>query len=126
MKERRSARLAEEIREEVADILRTRVKDPRIGFITITRVELVRDVSLARIFVGVLGDEKQREQALSGLERAAGFVRRELGQRIRLRHTPELIFQYDRGIEATDRVARLLSEASGSVSKSDAEPEEGE
>lgn len=107
---RRSERLAEEIREEVARIVGSALKDPRIGFVTITRVELTADLRTARVHVGVLGGAGDREKSLTGLRQAAGFVRRELGRRIRVRHTPELVFRYDTGLDATDRVARLLEE----------------
>jgi ribosome-binding factor A len=111
VKDRRAARLAEEIREEVAELIRSRLKDPRIGFVTVTRVSLTSDQGLARVFVGVLGDDAQRDATLVGLRRAAGFVRRELGRRIRLRQVPEVLFEYDKGLDATDRVALLLDEA---------------
>src|SRR6266705_1414743 len=91
--------------------LRNRFKDPRIGFVTVTRVSLTADLRAARVFVGVLGEETQHAKTLAGLRQAAGFVRREMGKRVRIRHTPELIFQYDTGLDATDRVARLLDEA---------------
>jgi ribosome-binding factor A len=107
---RRTERLGEEIREEVARMITGELKDPRIGFVTVTRVDLGPDLRQARIFVGVLGTEAQRQKSLTGLKQAAGFMRRALGQRLRLRHTPELVFQYDEGLEASDRVARLLSE----------------
>jgi ribosome-binding factor A len=107
---RRSARLGEEIREEVARIIADGLNDPRIGFVTVTRAELTADLRHVRVYVGVLGDARQRERSLAALKQAAGFVRRELGRRIRVRHTPELAFQYDSGLEATDRVARLLEE----------------
>jgi ribosome-binding factor A len=107
---RRTERLGEEIREEVARMITGELKDPRIGFVTVTRVDLGPDLRQARIYVGVLGTEKQRQTSLTGLKQAAGFMRRALGQRLRLRHTPELVFQYDEGLEASDRVARLLSE----------------
>jgi ribosome-binding factor A len=105
---RRAERLAEEIREVVAGIIGGELKDPRIGFVTVTRVSLTADLRLARIHVGILGGREQREKGLEGLKQAAGFVRREVGRRIRLRHTPELSFQYDEGLEATERVAKLL------------------
>ena len=111
MSGRRAERLAEEIREEVAQIVGGRLKDPRIGFVTVTRVELTADLRTARVHVGILGDAAQREKTLGGLRQAAGFVRRELGQRIRIRHTPEVQFHYDEGLDATERVARLLDEA---------------
>jgi len=115
---RRTERLGEEIREEVAHMITGELKDPRIGFVTVTRVDLGPDLRLARIYVGVLGTEKQREKSLTGLKQAAGFMRRALGQRLRLRYTPELVFQYDEGLEASDRVARLLDE----IQKPGAEP----
>ena len=108
MKERRSARLAEEIREEVAELIARKLKDPRIGFVTVTRVELTSDQRLARVLIGVLGEEEARERTLEGLRQASGFVRRALGQRLRLRFTPDVQFEYDKGLAATDRVARLL------------------
>jgi ribosome-binding factor A len=107
---RRSERLAEEIREEVARMIATELKDPRLGFVTVTRVELAHDLGYARVHVGVLGSEKEREKGLVALRSAAGFVRRELGRRLRIHHTPEIDFRYDKGLDATDRVARLLQE----------------
>jgi ribosome-binding factor A len=107
---RRSERLAEEIREEVARMIASELKDPRLGFVTVTRVELAHDLGYARVHVGVLGDEKEREKSLVALRSASGFVRRELGRRLRIHHTPEIDFRYDKGLDATDRVARLLQE----------------
>jgi ribosome-binding factor A len=117
---RRNERLAEEIREEVARIISADVKDPRLGFVTVTRVELTADLRTARVLVGILGEARERARSLGILRRAAGFVRRELGRRLSVRHTPEVLFQLDTGLDASDRVARLLDEtASGR-----AEPEE--
>ena len=107
---RRTNRLEEEIREEVAKIIASELKDPRIGFVTVTGVQLTPDLRHVRINVGVLGDQAAREKSLAGLRQAAGFVRRELGKRLRIRHTPEVAFQYDKGLDATERVARLLGE----------------
>jgi ribosome-binding factor A len=107
---RRTDQVGEAIRESVAEILARGLKDPRIGFVTITRVEVGPDLRQAKVLFSVLGDAAQRHKTLAGLAAAAGFIRREIGRRIQIRYTPELSFQYDVGIEATDRVARLLQE----------------
>jgi ribosome-binding factor A len=107
---RRSERLAEEIREEVARMIASELKDPRLGFVTVTRVELAHDLGYVKVHVGVLGSEAEREKSLVALRSAAGFIRRELGRRLRVHHTPEIDFRYDKGLDATDRVARLLQE----------------
>lgn len=110
MSQRRIERLAEEIREEVAQIIARGLKDPRIGFVTVTRVALTPDLRTAHVNVGVLGDQAERAKTLGALRKAAGFIRREVGQRVRMRHTPELHFHYDEGLDATDRIAQLLAE----------------
>jgi ribosome-binding factor A len=119
---RRTERLAGQIREELAGMIVSGLKDPRIGFVTVTRVSLTEDLRLARVSVGVLGDQAQREKTLAGLRQAAGFLRRELGRRLSVRHTPELSFQYDEGLDATDRVAKLLEE----IKPADAPPGDGD
>jgi ribosome-binding factor A len=116
---RRSERLGEEIREAVARIIAGGLNDPRIGFVTVTRASLTADLRTARVYVGVLGDKEQRTKTLAGLTQAAGFIRRELGRQIRVRHTPELSFQYDSGLDATDRVAQLLDENRAEEEKGD-------
>jgi ribosome-binding factor A len=107
---RRPERLAEEMREEVARMIAFELKDPRLGFVTVTRVELAHDLRYARVHVGVMGSEADRDKSLTALRSAAGFIRRELGRRLRIHHSPEIDFRYDKGIDATDRVARLLAE----------------
>jgi ribosome-binding factor A len=122
---RRRERLAEEIREEVASLLGRGLKDPRIGFVTVTRVELTADLALARIYVGVLGDEAERKKTLGALAHSAGFVRRELGRRLRIRITPQVEFKYDSGLAATERVAQLLAENPPAAAGGQGEPEAG-
>jgi ribosome-binding factor A len=121
MSGRRTDRLGEEIREEVAKIIGRDLKDPRIGFVTVTRVELTHDLRNAKIFVGVLGDPAERVKTVSALRKAAGFVRREIGRRIRMRVTPEIAFQLDTGLDATDRVARILQEVHAADAAAEAE-----
>jgi ribosome-binding factor A len=107
---RRPERLAGEMREEIARMIAFELKDPRLGFVTVTRVELAHDLRYARVHVGVMGSDAERDKSLAALKSAAGFVRRKLGRRLRIHHTPEIDFRYDKGIDATDRVARLLAE----------------
>ena len=124
MSARRTERLANQIHEELAGMIRN-LKDPRIGFVTVTRVALAEDLRYARVSFGVLGDKAQREKTSAGLRQAAGFLRRELGRRLQVRYTPELQFQYDEGLDATDRVARLLEEikpAAGAPASDDEPP----
>jgi ribosome-binding factor A len=102
-------RVNEAIRQVLSDAVPT-LKDPRIGFVTVTRVELTPDMRTAHVHVGILGGGPDREKSLTGLRQAAGFVRRELGRRLHVRHTPEITFHYDEGLDATERVARLLDE----------------
>src|SRR5688500_734970 len=108
---RRTEQIGEAIREAVAEILARGLKDPRIGFVTVTRVEATPDLRQAPVMVGVLGDKTAQDKTLAGLKQAAGYLRREVGQRLKLRFTPELVFQYDPGIEATERVASILQDA---------------
>lgn len=123
MRGHRAGRLAEELREQIADIVGSKLSDPRIGFVTITRVELVPDGSFARVFFGVLGDEAARERTKQGLAKAEGFVRREVARRIRLRQPPEIRFEYDKGLDAADRVGRLLGEIAASPRSADEPPQ---
>lgn len=115
----RPERLGEEIRDAIALIVARELKDPRIGFVTVTRVELTSDLAYARAYVGVLGDAARRKEALKALQQATGFVRRELGRRVRMRVLPELRFEYDAGLEASERVARLLDETKAQPSSGD-------
>ena len=96
----RANRVAEQIKKELGEILSQKIKDPRIGFVTVTDVEVTGDLQQAKVFISVLGNEKDKEDSLVGLAKANGFIRSEIGQRIRLRKTPEITFEFD---EAQDR-----------------------
>ncbi len=106
----RANRVAEQIKKEMTDILQRELKDPRIGFVTVTGVEVTGDLQQAKIFITVLGNEEQKEGTLQGLSKATGFIRSEIGKRIRLRKTPELIFKFDESTEYGNRIATLLGE----------------
>jgi ribosome-binding factor A len=106
---RRQERLAEHIRDQIAEILSLgELQDPRIGFTTVTRVELSADLSHARILVSVLGQEDVQQQTLTGLSSAAGYLRREITHRLKLRRAPELSFVIDHGAEEAVKIEGLL------------------
>lgn len=106
----RSQRVVEQIQRELAELIRTEVKDPRVGFITLTGVEITPDYAHAKVFfTSMLGEEKVPE-ILVGLRRAGGFLRRELGRRVRIHTTPELHFVYDRSVEEGSRMSKLIDE----------------
>ncbi|HZO03470.1 MAG TPA: 30S ribosome-binding factor RbfA [Burkholderiales bacterium] len=106
----RPQRLGDLIQREVSDLIRLEVRDPRVGMITITSVDVSPDMSHAKIFFTVLEKEKLRE-TLEGLGRSAGFLRSQLAKRIKMYTTPELRFAYDESVERGDRLSRLIDEA---------------
>jgi ribosome-binding factor A len=106
----RPDRVGDQIRGELALLLAREVHDPGIGFVTLTRVRVSPDLQQARVYFTALGDEKTRQQSARALERAAGFLRRQIGLRLRLKRTPELHFEFDESIAGQDRIERLLNE----------------
>jgi ribosome-binding factor A len=106
----RPERVADQIRSELGDLLTREVHDPGLGFVTITRVQLTRDLQQARVFYTVLGDEKGRRQSDRTLHRALPFLRRQIGARLRLKRVPELQFIYDESIAGQDRIEQLINE----------------
>ncbi len=110
MTKHRANRLGETLKEEISQMIREDLKDPRIGFVTVTSVEVADDLGHAKVFVSVLGDAQKTKESLEALKRASGFVRSEIGKRIRLRHVPEIVFKYDSSIEHGAHIAELLRE----------------
>ncbi len=106
----RQEKLGEQIAVEVSDLLRTRVKDPRVGFASITHVEVSGDLRHAKIFVSVMGEPDEKKQTISALHHATGFLRRELAARLTLRFMPEIVFKLDDSIEQGSRVLSLIRE----------------
>jgi ribosome-binding factor A len=106
----RAARVGDQIREEIGGLLARSVRDPGIGFVTITRVHVTDDLQLARVYYTALGDEASHRQTARALERAQPFVRRQIGLRLRLRRTPEITFIFDHSVEGQDRIERILQE----------------
>ena len=105
---RRVDRLNEQVKREVADILRNKVKDPRVGTVTVTDARVTRDLSLATVYVVLTGDADRQKEAMTGLAAASSFVRSELGERLRLRKLPGLRFLRDESIEHATRIEQLL------------------
>jgi ribosome-binding factor A len=106
----RPDRVGEEIRVELSDLLAREVKDPGIGFITITAVRVTADLQIARVFYTALGDDKARRESARALGRAQPFLRRQLAARLRLRRAPELQFHFDDSLDRQERIDALLRE----------------
>ena len=107
----RPDRVGEQIREELSALLsRGAVHDPGIGFITLTRVQVTADLQIARVYYTTLGDPKARKATAQALQRATPFLRRQIGDRVRLRRVPELEFRFDESIQNQERVEQLIRE----------------
>lgn len=104
----RQEKLGELIAEEISDLLRTRVKDPRVGFASITHVEVSGDFRHAKIFVSVMGNPEERQETMKALKHASGFLRHELASRLTVRYVPEIDFRLDTSIEKGARVLDLI------------------
>lgn len=119
---RRTEKLQEFIKEQVSEILRQQVKDPRIGFVSITDVEVSVDRRHARIFVSVLGGGDAKTASMAGLQSAQRYIRGELGRRLQMRHTPEITFKLDESIERGSRVVSLIRDVTQGAPHGDAAP----
>jgi ribosome-binding factor A len=110
MRSERIRRVNEAMREVLSEAITTELKDPRVGFITVTSVDTSPDLRHARVFVSVLGDDKQREESLAGLSSSHGYLQSRVASRLRMKHTPTLAFQYDPSVERVMRINELLRE----------------
>jgi ribosome-binding factor A len=104
----RQDQLGEVIAEELSDLIRTRMKDPRIGFASVTTVEVSADLRHAKVFISVMGSPEDQQATIRALDHANGFLRHELAQRLTIRYTPEIIFRLDESIERGARVLELM------------------
>ncbi len=107
----RAERVGEAIRQAIADLLLREIKDPRIGMVTLTRVEITDDLRHAKVYFSCVGDETVRARSLHGLRSAAGFIRAHVTRQLKLRYAPEILFQFDPSLEAADRLTVLLKNA---------------
>ncbi|HEY3566711.1 MAG TPA: 30S ribosome-binding factor RbfA [Thermoanaerobaculia bacterium] len=105
---RRTDRVSDVLRAELSDLLLREVHDPRVKLASVTAVEVTSDLRRAVVRISVLGSDEQRQEAIEGLRHAKGFLRTELAHRLRLRATPELIFELDRGAEHSQRISDIL------------------
>ena len=103
-------RVNEAIREVLADAITTDLKDPRIGFVTVTDVDTTPDLRAARVYVSVLGSEEEREDSLAGLRSSHGVLQSKIASGMRMKRTPTLTFEYDDTVERGDRITRLLDD----------------
>jgi len=107
----RTDRISEEIKKEISAIIQYELKDPRLPqMISVTGVDVTKDLRYAKVYVSVLGSENEKQDAITGLKSAAGFIRREIGRRIQLRYTPEIIFELDNSIERGVYINKLINE----------------
>ncbi|NLP14009.1 MAG: 30S ribosome-binding factor RbfA [Clostridium sp.] len=109
----RIARISEEIKREMSNIIQNELKDPRLStIISITHLNVTKDLRYAKVFVSIMGTEEEKNSSLEGLRSAAGFIRREIGHRIQLRYTPEIQFELDNSIERGAYITKLIDETS--------------
>ena len=123
MKGKRAARLNEQLKRELSELIRTHVRDPRVGLVTITGVQVAADLGSARVFVRSGGTVVDLDSSLEGLGAAAPFLRSELGRILSIRKIPELRFQKDRSLEHAQRIEQILSEVIVPAQKRDPEPD---
>ncbi len=107
---KRSEKVAEAVHEFISGLLVKGLKDPRIGFVTLTGVKLTEDLRLATVYFSVIGSDDEKRESEKGLNSAKGFIRKELGKNLRLRYVPDLIFKYDVSLEYGNRIESLLNE----------------
>jgi len=108
MNANRAKRVGELIRREVGQMLLKEIKNPGIGFVTVTGVEMSQDVRYGKIYISIYGNEEEKKKTMAALESATGFIRREIGRRIKLRFCPELQFRYDSSIEYAAHIDEVL------------------
>ena len=119
----RVERVADAIREVIAELLLRGIKDPRVGMATITGVKLTPDLRHARVYFSVIGDEAARARTLAGLRSASGFIRNQIGKRLSLRVAPDVVFEIDPTFEQAERVSQLLKERLPPTAPADSDDE---
>lgn len=111
---KRADRVSDLLKEEISQMLLKEVKDPHVGFITITGVDISKDLQVAKVFYTILGDEKQVSDSAQALSRVSPFIKRQLGKRLRMRYIPDIIFRYDHSLEYGARIDTILNQLNDS------------
>lgn len=106
----RAERVGEEIRKEIATMLFGEIHDPRIGFVTITKVLVTKDLRQAKVYFSMMGSDEERAKTSEGLRSASGYMRREIGKRLKLKYFPELLFKFDDSLEYSSRIESIIKE----------------
>jgi ribosome-binding factor A len=122
----RSDRLAHELKNEVSNLIARELRDPRVGFATVTEAKVSPDLSHARIYVSVLGSTEEQRTTLAALNRASGFLRRALGTRLKLRKSPQITFTLDQTIERGARMSQIIAQVAGKDPAAEAPAEDAE
>jgi ribosome-binding factor A len=117
MKRERMGRIDHELQREIARLISTELKDPRLGFVTVTRVEITSDLRTAKVFVSIIGDRHVAKQSMIALDHAKGYLRGEVGHAVALRHTPELTFVEDRSTEKAIALSKVLAETAARIAR---------
>jgi ribosome-binding factor A len=112
-------RIDHELQRELARLIATELKDPRLGFVTVTRVEITNDLQTAKVFVSIIGDRHVAKQSMEALESARGFLRGELGHAVSLRHTPSITFVEDRSTERAIALSKVLAQTAREQGEAD-------
>lgn len=107
----RNSRLSEEIKRSISNIIQNELKDPRIPMLTsVTNVDVTKDLKYAKVFISVYGDPEQKAKCIEGLKSSSGFIRKEVGNSVKMRHIPELMFELDESIEYGLHISKILNE----------------
>ena len=109
----RRERLGDQLRVEIADLIQQAVRDPRVGFVTVTEVRMSPDLKHARVYVSILGDEEQTAESFAALQGSRGFLKSQIGHRLKLRYVPQLRFVLDETLDKSARIESLLKETCG-------------
>ncbi|MFW6273827.1 MAG: 30S ribosome-binding factor RbfA [Halanaerobium sp.] len=128
MANNRAIRVGELLKEEISHIILREMKDPRIAFVSVTDVEVSGDLRHAKVFISVYGTDKEKEETMQGLKKARGYIRKLIGERVKIHHTPELLFRYDDSIEHGVHISEIINDLkeNGEIKEPDSNAEKNQ